>query len=281
MFGFLTSLWPSYAKPNGTLLVPYRAVCYGINAYPQAPLHGCVNDSDDWAQFLVRDRGFTKSHVKVLHDGQAAKENVLQAWSWAVEDVQPGQLVVLSLSGHGAQVPCTGGDERDGLDEVLCMSGFSFDDPNTFISDDEIGNLFTSVPDGALVVMLADCCHSGGAARYLGPTPRRIPRPRASLQAQWVRSRIGSRAARPGDPRNLLVFAGCGENEYCYDTVWNGRPCGAFTRTALQVLSSWSGRKLSWLELSARVNRMIGEPQHPCILAPAGLPGLQCFSRAR
>ncbi|MFH1476981.1 MAG: caspase family protein [Verrucomicrobiota bacterium] len=48
-----------------------RALLVGINAYPDAPLRGCVNDVTDMANFLVARRGFAQADIRLLSDRRA------------------------------------------------------------------------------------------------------------------------------------------------------------------------------------------------------------------
>ena len=40
-----------------------KALLVGINAYPRAPLRGCVNDVIDFANLLVKKYGFKRRNM--------------------------------------------------------------------------------------------------------------------------------------------------------------------------------------------------------------------------
>lgn len=268
----LDSFLNLFSKPAATrALQPYRSVSVGINDYAGASndLRGCVNDVQGFASVL---KGYDQRH---FIDSQASKQNVLDAWRWAVQGIQPGQVSVVTISSHGSQVPDTSGDEPDALDEVICCPDF----PASCISDDEIAEIFTPVPDGALVVMFADCCHSGTLQRaawgenYKG---RSIP-----VVAQFDRHvrRIGTRAASIGDPRNLVLLSACKPNEVSFDALIDERYAGAFSHTCQRILAT--GETLTYERFIAKVQRYIQYPQTPQLYCSPELRSLKMFTQAR
>lgn len=231
-----------------------KALCIGINDYPGTgmDLQGCVNDARDWAQEL-QQRGFT---VSMLLDGQATKAAMAQAMGSLIEQAQPGDLVVITYSGHGTYVPDMEGDEVDGLDEALCPHDIR---SKGALTDDEIHELFLRRQPRVKLVLISDSCHSGTVtraaqdvdadphatrARFMpignwmddaalprgaGNTPlRRLP----PVQGESPLAKLVVR--RSGD----LLLSGCqeGPDNFSYDAFINGRFNGAFTYYALKAL---------------------------------------------
>jgi hypothetical protein len=91
--------------------------------------------------------------------------DVLAAIRGAIEATAAGDLLFLTLSGHGLQQKDIGsGDDPDRLDEAFaCEDGF--------ILDDELNDAFTALPAGARVVVLADCCHAETLTSLTPATP--------------------------------------------------------------------------------------------------------------
>ena len=51
-----------------------RALLVGINAYPGAPLAGCLNDVTDMATFLTSKSGFAADSIRLLTDSRATTQ---------------------------------------------------------------------------------------------------------------------------------------------------------------------------------------------------------------
>src|ERR671932_734119 len=81
---------------------------------------------------------------------------------------------------HGPQVPDVNGDEPDRADEALAAydiraAGDAWN-ADTVIVDDELNQLFGRVPDGVLVEVFLDTCHSGTGLRAIDLLPGRMPK---------------------------------------------------------------------------------------------------------
>ena len=254
-----------------------RAVCVGINQFETLPrsswLHGCVNDAEDVAQEL-RSHGFTARNVTVLTDGEATKKKVMGALTAMVRRAAAGDQMVFSFSSHGTQVPDTDGDEGDRLDEAfachdLAQSGDQWD-PSTVILDDELRELFATVPEGVLLEVLLDTCHSGTGLRdldeiqqdlVLGRQPRYLPPPTA-VGLDRTRSLAAAGALREGvveltrgraAASRPVLYAACRPAQTAADATFEGRPNGAFTHLFLQALAEDPSRTRR--ELQAVVTR--------------------------
>lgn len=230
-----------------------HALCIGINNYPGTgmDLNGCINDANDWAAALAQ-RGYA---TRTLLDAKATKAAMLAAFRRIIKGAKPGDLAVITFSGHGTYQPDTSDDEADGLDEALCPYDLK---TKGAVTDDEIRALFQKLATGARLVLISDSCHSGTVTRAApadvdadGPRPRfmpmgnwlpasALPRARSGGTARTVVApNAGSAfrgvvASRPGD----LLLSGCreGPNNYSYDASFRSRPNGAFTYYALKTL---------------------------------------------
>ena len=84
-----------------------------------------------------------------------------------------GDTLVLTYAGHGGQEPArVPGSERDGLDEMLLLSGFTSSGPGTRerIRDDELNLWFAEAGErGLRVIFVADSCHAGTLTRSIDP----------------------------------------------------------------------------------------------------------------
>ena len=68
--------------PGGQCLVTKRALCVGINDYPQlaqGDLRGCVNDARAWANVLQHQFDVASTDITLLLDRAATKRRILLA----------------------------------------------------------------------------------------------------------------------------------------------------------------------------------------------------------
>lgn len=144
-----------------------RALVIGIDQYQNVrPLKGAAEDARDIASSL-RDAGV--SDLTVLIDQDATRRNVDSAMMHLLEVATPGDMVFLSLAGHGAQAPeRVKGSEPDGMDEVFLLAGFSSSGRGNAerIIDDEFNGWLSQLNNkGVDVLFVADTCHGGGLTR--------------------------------------------------------------------------------------------------------------------
>ena len=232
------------------------ALCIGINNYPgtDMDLAGCVNDANDWAAELVK-RGFS---VSKLLDEQATKAGMVEGLRRVIDQAAPGDVVVITYSGHGTYQYDTDGEEADGLDEALCP--YDIRALGAALIDDEIHAIFKSRREGVHLTLISDSCHSGtvnrapadSADQEAGRLPRFMPmrvwmpEPRlatAGPQGAAVprKGKHGAATAfttEPEDDAGDVLMAGCeeGEGHFSYDASFQNRSNGAFSFYALRAL---------------------------------------------
>jgi len=149
-----------------------RALVIGIDAYQFVPpLRGAVADARDIEQTL-RSQGV--NDVTALIDAAADRATVMRTLDQLLQRSQPGDLVVLSIAGHGVQEPeHIKGSQPDGFDNVFVLAGFN---PKTGAGTQQriIGTEFNHVirqfeAKGTHVLFVADACYGGGLAREIDP----------------------------------------------------------------------------------------------------------------
>lgn len=143
---------------------------------------------------------------------QATRANILDALTNALSTLVKGDLLIVTLSGHGGQTPGTL-NETDGLDEYVC----AYDGP---VLDNTINEWLRYVPKGVCVLWICDTCHSGTMHRTV-PAPvifsaRSIPK---TFQGQ------------------LILLSGSTENEYSYGGLIGGVWSQALLRKGPEGLS--------------------------------------------
>lgn len=165
------------AKPKDKE-VRQRALLVGINEYPNPEdrLSGCLNDVFLMSSVLQECR-FTPDQIRVVLDDRATAKGILERMAWLVDGAAPGDTLVFYYSGHGAQLPTYGmGDKVDRMDETLVPHDFNWS-PETCITDDQIFRLYSQLPYDVRLVMIFDCCHSGGIHRDGGVKVRGLTPP--------------------------------------------------------------------------------------------------------
>jgi hypothetical protein len=154
------------APPKAVREPRRRALLVGINDYPDpaSRLDGCVNDVFLMSSVL-QECGFDAEQVRVCLNDRATAQGIRDRLAWLLEDPLPNDELVFYYSGHGAQLPTYGdGDLIDRMDETLVPHDFDWS-PETCVTDDQIFGLYSQLPYDTRLVMIFDCCHSGGIHR--------------------------------------------------------------------------------------------------------------------
>jgi metacaspase-1 len=221
-----------------------RALCVGINDYPGSDmdLAGCVNDAADW-RAVLETRGY---RVDSLLDADATRTRMIEGLRAIVGDATAGDQLVFTFSGHGSWLPDNDRDEPDARDEMMCPHDVM---QQQYVLDDDLHQIFMTKKDGVRLYVISDSCHSGSVVRY---APGGL-RPDTTIKARFLPPYMlarGNRAIERAIDRAVntpaptkqefpvLLFSGCQDSEFSYDTSFNGRPNGAFTRTAINALST-------------------------------------------
>jgi len=275
-----------------------QALHIGINEVSAAhyagwtgPLAACEFDAHDMAA-ISKSRGMKST---LLITKKATRAHVLAALRKSAKSLGKGDLLFISFSGHGGQVPDVSGEEPDKLDETWCL----FDGQ---LIDDELYFELSRFKAGVRILVLSDSCHSGTVVRAPRPapgTPEQRPRimPRsvglrvyAEHQAfydQLQRDVAKAAGGKVEDPDTALanvavsdrltaivndfqpiviLISGCQDNQFSMD----GNHNGAFTE---QVLSVWNsgGFKGTYATFHARVRAGLPPTQSPNLftLGPA------------
>ncbi|MCE9527457.1 MAG: caspase family protein [Planctomycetales bacterium] len=121
---------------------------------PELP--GCLPDAETMKTIATARDFRVKSLINRDATREAVENSILRA---AVGNDGKGGLIagdtlLISYSGHGAQMPDSNRDERDGKDEAWCL----FDG---LLLDDVLADLWSKFAPGVRIVVVSDSCHSG------------------------------------------------------------------------------------------------------------------------
>jgi hypothetical protein len=208
-------------------------------------LVACEFDANDMAA-IARDKGF---ETTVLLTADAKSDAILGAVSDAAGSLGDGDVLLVTYSGHGGQVPDSNSDEDDRQDETWVAY-------DRQIVDDELYAAWGKFANGVRIVVLSDSCHSGSVARAVaaairpeafGATVSRegdanslskaMPadvqdRNYSDHQAEYDAIQKDNPAFDAAEiPASVLLISGCQDNQ----TSSDGDRNGLFTQTLLKV----------------------------------------------
>lgn len=208
-------------------------------------LAACEFDAKDMAA-LAKKKGF-KPTTLIRKEATAAA--VTEALTDAADQLKTGDMLFVTYSGHGGQVPDKNGDEKDKRDETWLLY-------DRQLVDDEIYTLWSRFAPGVRVFVLSDSCHSGSVTKatlyerlaaepltadFAGGTTsvrtRAMPekvRDATYSQNKKLYDRI-QKTFRSGDKvavnASILLISGCQDNQLSSD----GERNGLFTQMLLKV----------------------------------------------
>lgn len=182
---------------------------------------------------LARSAGY---QTQLFLTPAATCEAFARVLSDAVTQMISGDFLLITLSGHGSQVPDVGGDEQDQLDEAQCLY-------NGLWLDDQTDMYLRQFQPGVQVLFCFDTCHSGDGIRALGawdPEIRVMPRSDsrevylANKPYYDLVSRLsGERSLRAGPiVANVIELAACTSKQIAWGDAANG---GQFTSALLRT----------------------------------------------
>jgi pimeloyl-ACP methyl ester carboxylesterase len=256
------------SKPN------LYALHVGINRYPAgsgiSSLAGCVNDAKMLGDFIQKQFGEEyRIHAKTLLDQEATYAAIVEHFGTAhLGKAGPGDIVFFSYSGHGAK-ECSASEFKDpgGMGETLVC--YDSRPSGRDLADKELAVLAHSLEQqGAYVVTLLDCCHSGSGFRgdeaALGKARQCYDRSDLRsledyLDGYYARLRDQGAPLTVPNPKQLNLAA-CDRSEKAYEHGVNG----LFTHCLLQILNS--SPRISYAKLFDRTRakmRMIADRQTP------------------
>lgn len=259
---------PAPAAPTGQGGQHVRALCIGIDKYPERPLAGCVNDARTWGNALTQ----LGARVDYLFDGDATCEGMKAAIRSLVGSGAPGDVLVLQYAGHGGQLPNRVDSEEDGYNEALIPVDYT---TGALLVDDELAQILGELRAGVAMTLFMDCCHSGTNSRFApvmraraaaGDRPRFMPLDDDIVAACFARR--GARALGRGADVSLpgiVHFAACQDHEYAWES--NGQ--GDFTGAAARALASAVQNRVLNEKFAADVAAAVGAKhrQHPQLMA--------------
>jgi hypothetical protein len=212
---------------------------YTAEGWEVPVLAGCLNDANAMKAIAV-SRGYQPT---MLTESNATAAKVIAAIAQAAKNLTSGDHLLLTYSGHGAQIPDVNGDESDGMDETWVLY-------DRMLIDDELYCLWSQFKSGVRIFMLSDSCHSGTVARIAIYTKTRsvqkpdVPRvmralPQPIANAAYAAHKemydtaqyLAGPASRAVISASVILISGCLDNQESQDGTSNG----LFTENLLKI----------------------------------------------
>lgn len=204
------------------------------------PLTACEADACDMAD-LAGAQGFAATKLLTR---KATRNAALKGIADAASRLKPGDIFLLTYSGHGGQAPDLNGDEPDGKDETWCL----YDGQ---LIDDELYSSWGAFAAGVRIFLLSDSCHSGSVSKavHYAAKSRENRSPVYRAMPDEVALRVYQNNKKFYDPilkrrelaralgavkASVLLISGCQDNQLSQDGTFNG----LFTGTLKTV---WNG----------------------------------------
>lgn len=170
-------------------------------------LKTCENDARKMEE-IAKMEGFAKTYS--LYTKDATRHNFEKYFIEIAGELIPGDLFLLTFSGHGLGIPDQNDDEDDGQDESWCLY-------DQILIDDDLSRYLAQIRQGVRVVVVSDSCSSGtmlrlddGDSRWKRPTLKRPFPNESNIMA------------------SVVLLAACMDNYKAY--AMEGSPLSVFTQ---------------------------------------------------
>ena len=130
------------------------------------------------------------------------------------------------------------------MDELICPHDMDWD--GTFITDDDLNSVFKEVPEGVVLEVFLDCCHSGTGLRSVGLEPPPELAAEHAIRNRYLAPPTDIMLRSNGEEQEIgvvrfaerflerastyhILWAGCMAQQTSADAFISGRYHGAFT----------------------------------------------------
>lgn len=262
----------------------------GINDYAgNVPdLGGCHNDATRVANVLQTRFSIPTSNIQTLLSEAATKDNIINGFLNHLSQAKSGDTAIFYYSGHGSQEKTPAefwNIESDRQNETLVCHDSRVGAGD--LADKELRFLISEVAkNGAKVVILLDCCHSGNGTRNTLNTDDNLPTVSVRMAKQPSSRRLiedyvfYKTAKQEGWLDNLeqmpegkhIMLSGCQDSELSKELNIRGKRHGAFTHYLCQTLEN-TQVSLSYQNLLRKVKlqvRNLVDKQNPSLMSVQG-----------
>lgn len=226
----------------------------------EGDLNACENDATGLCSALTA-RGFSARYLLTENCTLAAfgaEISTLAAKANADAAAGGKPVVIISDSSHGGQQMA-----GFGYDETICL----FDGQ---LIDVDFRKLLAQFAAGVLVVVILDCCHSGGMDRSVPDGSLSLSAFRPAVRSAPASTRLTRSVIKPRETpapiaASIALFCACQAGE----TASDGEKFGAWTGSIIDALHA-AGNVQTWFTIAAA---HCPQGQHP-VLRPIGDVGV-------
>ena len=237
-------LFLAAALPQPALAAQTYALVVGVDHYPHdVSLDGAVRDAED----VYRAMSAAGFKVTKFTNAEARKDDIRKTWTDMVAAAAPGDTIIFTYAGHGAQMPeLIPGDEADGLDEFLQLPGFDRsrygETSREIIVDNEMNAWFAEAEArGVHVLFVSDSCFSGGMSRSIAGKTRLAPAVTVKL-APPSEEAVAGAGLKEIDFKQVTVLAASLESQPTPEVIIDGEPRGALSWSFARAVEGLADR---------------------------------------
>lgn len=254
------------------------SVLAGINTYPSPvkPLEGCLYDVESWQQYLESEKDYFEINTTTLLNEAVTKKALASSLQNALISAKGDDVVFFFFSGHGTREesdPVFAEFEQDAaLESLVCHDSIQMERGHIvydLLSDKEIHSIISeNSKTGTHILMIFDCCHSGGITRNAWMAnesgiciERRLTLKDNDTQIapmrRWDKFLFADKFSRDDVERSgwintftqkpHITFSACQNDESAYEQ--NGK--GIFTSHLIDILKRTKG-SISYYDLQSR-----------------------------
>ena len=225
----------------------------GVNEVDQehykglSDLPSCENDAQAMLELAQRAQ-YQKSIIFPYTDEQGVlhrptADALLSTLDTYSKELEPGDVLLFTYSGHGGQIVDPTGEEEDNFDETYCLY-------DRQLIDDEIRLAFCKFKEGVRIIAILDSCHSGTATKDVSfpgvvgsDEPKEIPKQiplvlnhniNTSNAAVYeaVHNQLPDNKSELKPVATVKTFSACQDKEIALA----GNPYSLFTQNLLDIL---------------------------------------------
>jgi metacaspase-1 len=207
----------------------------------EGKLNAAEYDANDMS-LIASSSGFESN--KLLR-AAATRSAVISFVKDVAKNLNENDILLISYSGHGGQLPDLNSDEDDGLDETWCL----YDGE---LVDDELYELWAEFKKNVRILVFSDSCHSGSMIKYA----QNLVMVKSDMIPKFMPDQIvsntyfsnknfydgilkGAKVIKSHDiAASVKLISGCQDNQTSYDGPFNGQFTGALKKV-------WNGGKFS------------------------------------
>ena len=260
-----------------------HAILAGINTYPSPvkPLEGCLHDVNSWQQYLESESSHFNLKITPLLNEAVTKQALSYSLQAALANASSDDVVFFFFSGHGTREEADPVfsiyEQDDSIECLVCHDSIQQHSGKItydLLSDKELHFIISEhTKPGTHVLMIFDCCHSGGITRnaWLSGEHGDYIERRLALRdieshtapmRRWDKFLFAEKYSRAHiekagwlnsvAPKPHITFSACQNDESAYE--YNGR--GIFSANLLNILQRTNG-SISYYDLQSRARMFI------------------------